>query len=240
MILCPSLLFKKNTKHSLIHSLIRQNLYCVTSEADFFFNLIKLLVFKGEKLCMLEFEALYLPFESLFKNSTSDITIYNTPSLPPCHVISWKFYIHAEFLDTKLLVSGFQRIPEQTWMQKYIYGNFPNFNPQAIVNTSCRKNNTLQNSALITRQHFAHAIIDVRNIVEPVHEYFVHFRYQLSHFVHALFINAYWWAKPVPRDLKVILWWVLIDIWVPVLTWVTLFQFVIFTSSFSCLKGTVE
>ena len=32
----------------------------------------------------------------------------------------------------------------QTRMQKYIVGNFTNFNPRAIVNTSCRKNNALQ------------------------------------------------------------------------------------------------
>ena len=53
---------------------------------------------------MLEFEASYLAFESLFKNFASDMTICNTPSLPPCRVISSKFYIRAEFLDTKLLV----------------------------------------------------------------------------------------------------------------------------------------
>ena len=29
-------------------------------------------------------------------------------------------------------------------MQKYIYGNFANFNPRATVNTLCRKNNALQ------------------------------------------------------------------------------------------------
>ena len=37
---------------------------------------------------MLEFKALYLPFESLFKIFPSDMTIYNTPSLPSCRVIS--------------------------------------------------------------------------------------------------------------------------------------------------------
>ena len=37
---------------------------------------------------MLEFEALYLLFESLFKNIASDMAIYNTPCLPPCRVIS--------------------------------------------------------------------------------------------------------------------------------------------------------
>ena len=37
---------------------------------------------------MLEFEASYLPFESLFKNFASDMTIYITPSLAPCRVIS--------------------------------------------------------------------------------------------------------------------------------------------------------
>ena len=52
---------------------------------------------------MVEFEASYLPFESLFKNFASDMTIYNTPSYSsmPCYLM--KFYIHAEFLDTKLL-----------------------------------------------------------------------------------------------------------------------------------------
>ena len=37
---------------------------------------------------MLEFEDSYLPFESLFKKFASNVTIYNTPSLPPCGVIS--------------------------------------------------------------------------------------------------------------------------------------------------------
>ena len=37
---------------------------------------------------MLEFEASYLPIESLFKNFASDMTIYNTPNKPPCRVIS--------------------------------------------------------------------------------------------------------------------------------------------------------
>ena len=37
---------------------------------------------------MLEFEALYLPFESLFKNFAYDLAIYNTPGLPPRRVIS--------------------------------------------------------------------------------------------------------------------------------------------------------
>ena len=59
-----------------------------------------------------------------------------------------KFYIHAEFLDTKLLVLRFRRLPEHT-NAKYIYGNFANFNSLAIVNTSCRKNNALQNSMFL-------------------------------------------------------------------------------------------
>ena len=49
-------------------------------------------------------------------------------------------------------------------MQKYIYGNFINFNPRVIVNNSCRKNNALQNyvfsSVFYFKQHFALAIID--------------------------------------------------------------------------------
>ena len=55
-----------------------------------------------------------------------------------------KFYIRAEFLDTKLLVFTYPKASEQTGMQKYIYGNFANFNPRATVNTLCRKNNALQ------------------------------------------------------------------------------------------------
>ena len=49
---------------------------------------------------MSEFDASYLPFKSLFKNFASDMTTYNT-SLS-CHLV--KFYIRAEFLDTKLIV----------------------------------------------------------------------------------------------------------------------------------------
>ena len=37
---------------------------------------------------MLEFQAFNLPFESLFQNFALDMTTYNTPSLPPCHVSS--------------------------------------------------------------------------------------------------------------------------------------------------------
>ena len=37
---------------------------------------------------MFEFKASYLLFESLFKNFVTDMTIFNTPSLPPYHVIS--------------------------------------------------------------------------------------------------------------------------------------------------------
>ena len=37
---------------------------------------------------MLEFEASNLPFESLFKKFALDMTVYNTPSLPSCRVIS--------------------------------------------------------------------------------------------------------------------------------------------------------
>ena len=59
-----------------------------------------------------------------------------------------KFYIRAEFLDTKLLALRFRRLPEQTRMRKYIYGNFANFNPRAVVNTLCRKDDALQNGVL--------------------------------------------------------------------------------------------
>ena len=106
-------------------------------------------------MSLLEFEASYLPFESLLKNFASDMTVYNTPSLPLQHHLM-KFYIRAELLDTKLLVLRFRRLPEQTRMQKYIYGNFANFNPQAIVDT-CK-------IVYFTRQRFARAIIDVKTL----------------------------------------------------------------------------
>ena len=98
-----------------------------------------------------------------------------------------KFYICAEILDAKLLVLRFRRLSEQTRMQKYIYGNFANFNPWAIVNTSCKKS-------------FAHAIIDALTL----RSLFVIRAFSVSvvALVHALFINAYWRAEPVPRDLK--------------------------------------
>ena len=46
-----------------------------------------LIAFKGVKMSMLEFEASYLPFERLFKNLASDMTIFSTPSLLPYRVI---------------------------------------------------------------------------------------------------------------------------------------------------------
>ena len=53
---------------------------------------------------MLEFEAPYLPFESLFKKVCIRYgnLQYTKFTSQPCHLI--KFYICAEFLDTKLLV----------------------------------------------------------------------------------------------------------------------------------------
>ena len=39
---------------------------------------------------------------------------------------------------------------------------------------------------------------------EPVREHFAHCRYQLSHFLHSVFINAYCSEEPVPRGLKYI------------------------------------
>ena len=74
-----------------------------------------------------------------------------------------KFYTRADFLGTKLLVFHFRRLPEQTRMQKYIYSNFANFNPRAIVNTLCRKSNALQNG-VFTRQRLARAIIDAETL----------------------------------------------------------------------------
>ena len=54
-------------------------LLCHIWSRFFYFNFNeKLLTFKGVKLSMLEFEASYLLFESLFKNYASDITFYNT------------------------------------------------------------------------------------------------------------------------------------------------------------------
>ena len=143
---------------------------------------------------MLEFETSYFPFESLFKSFASDMTIYSTSSLPQCRVISWNSISALNSWTQNCLFLCFRRRPEQTRVQKYIYGSFDNFNPQAIVKASCRKNNALQNSvlyqtALCTYNYWR------RNITEPVREYFAHFRYQPSHFVHSLFINAYWWRN---------------------------------------------
>ena len=90
---------------------------------------------------MLEFEASYLPFKSLFKIFASDMTIYN--SLPPYRVISWNSISALNSWTQNCLVLRFRRLPEQTRMQKYIYGSFANFNPRAIVNTSCRRNTAL-------------------------------------------------------------------------------------------------
>ena len=95
---------------------------------------------------MLEFKASYLPVESQFKNFASNMTIYNTPSLPPCRVISWNFKSALNSWTQNCLFLCFRRLSEQTRMQKYIYGNFANFNPRAVVNTSGRKNNALQTS----------------------------------------------------------------------------------------------
>ena len=92
---------------------------------------------------MLEFEASYLFFESLFKNFASDTTIYNTNtlSLLPGRVIPRNSIPALNSWTQNCLFLRFRRFPEQTRMQKYIYGNFSNFNPRAIVNTSYSKNN---------------------------------------------------------------------------------------------------
>ena len=99
-----------------------------------------------------------------------------------------KFCIRAEFLDAKLLVFT---LPEQTQTQKNIYGNFANFNPWAIVNTSYRR--TMHCKIVhYTRQHFARAIVDEKTLqslfvnISPI------FQYQPSHFeaITAIFLNA--------------------------------------------------
>ena len=149
---------------------------------------------------MLELEASYLPFKSLFKilrqiwQSTIHLVYLPVVSsdeiLYPCWILGQKiacFYASEGF-------------PNKHECKKNIYGNSANFRPRAIVNSSCRKNSELQKSvfwqtALCTCNYW-------RAITEPVREYFAHFRYQPSHFEHTLFINAYWWAEPVPRDLK--------------------------------------
>ena len=66
------------------------------------------------------------------------MTSYNTPSLPPCRVISRNPTSGLNSWTQNCLFLHFLRLPEQTRMQKYIYGNFANFNPPAIVNTLCR------------------------------------------------------------------------------------------------------
>ena len=51
---------------------------CFEALMNLHYNLVKgalLLAFKGIKLSMLEFDAFYLPLESLFKYSESDMTI---------------------------------------------------------------------------------------------------------------------------------------------------------------------
>ena len=126
---------------------------------------------------MLEFEASYLLFESLFKNFASDMTIYNTPSLPPCHFVSWNYISALNSWAQNCLFLRFRRFPEQIRMQKYIYGYFANLNPRAVVNTSCRKSNAFQNNvfyqtALCTFNYWC------RKHTEPVREHFAPFRYQ--------------------------------------------------------------
>ena len=59
-----------------------------------------------------------------------------------------KFYISAKSVLGHKIACFYasEGFPNTDTMQIYIYGNFANFNPRTIVNTSCRKNNELQNS----------------------------------------------------------------------------------------------
>ena len=99
-----------------------------------------------------------------------------------------KFIFALNSWTQNCLFLRFRRLPEQTRMQKYTYGNFANFNPRAIVNTSSKRTMRCK-ITYFTRQRFARAIIDAET--KTVREYFAHFRYQPPHFVHILFINAY-------------------------------------------------
>ena len=78
-----------------------------------------------------------------------------------------KFGICAEFLDAKLLVFTLPKTSRANINATISsYGSFANSNPQTFVNTSCTRNNALQNSvfyqtALCT---FARAIIDAETL----------------------------------------------------------------------------
>ena len=175
------------------HSLIRQILYCVISEADNLISILinKLLAFKGVKLSMLEFKALYLPFENLFKSIASDMTIYNTPSLPPA-VSSHEILYPRWILGHKIACFYASEGSRTNTNVKYIFGNFANWNQHFM-----QKNNALLNSVFYQRAFYT-CNYWCRNITEPVREYFVHFRYQPSHFVRTFFINAYMMSATCP------------------------------------------
>ena len=77
---------------------------------------------------MSDFEASYLPFESLFKKFASDMTSqYTYFTSLSCHLM--KFYIRAELLDTKLLALMLPKASRAKHeCKKYNYGNFANLN----------------------------------------------------------------------------------------------------------------
>ena len=82
---------------------------------------------------MLEFEASYRPFESLYKYFASHMTIYiqhlvYLPAVSSHEIL----YPHWIFGHKIACFYASEPLPEQTRMQKYIYGKFANFNPRAI------------------------------------------------------------------------------------------------------------
>ena len=74
-----------------------------------------------------------------------------------------KFYIHAEFLDTKLLFLLFRRLPEQARTHKYIYGNFANFNHGLLSKLHAERTMGCK-MVYFTRQRFACIIIDAKTL----------------------------------------------------------------------------
>ena len=92
------------------------------------------------------------------------MTIYNTPSLPPCRVTLLKFYIHVEFLDTKLLVFTVSEGFPSKHECKNIFMVILLILIQEQLSTLHAERTMHCKIVYFTRQRFAGAIIDAETL----------------------------------------------------------------------------
>ena len=126
------------------------------------------------------------------------MTIYNTPSLPPCRVIWWNSIFALNSWTQNCLFYA-----SESFLNKHECKNIFMVILLILIH---RLLSTLHVEEQCVAKQCTLPDSDYwfRNITEPVREYFAHFRYQQSHSVHTFFLNAYWWAQPVSRDLKIL------------------------------------